>query len=162
VRQRLLLAVLALTVVLAAYLTLRNRPGVDMAGYTERRPRRVAPAVPGPDTARDATPVPRLRRNPFVYGGATAAPPVRTAPPHVRTEPPATPEPTPETNVKLVGIVHRGTGMRAALNVEGSVIVLGAGESAEGYTVLAVDDETGARLRTPDGREIVLAPVPSP
>jgi hypothetical protein len=83
------------------------------------------------------------------------APLLRTC---VRTEPPATPEPTPETKVKLVGIVHRGTGVRAALNVEGSVIVLAAGESAEGYTVLAVDDETGARLRTPDGREIVLAP----
>jgi hypothetical protein len=156
-RERVLLVVLALTAALAAYVTLRPRPAVTMPAYTERRPRRTAASVPSTVSSADATPVGRLHRNPFVYGGATA-PPVRTAAPAARTATPATPAPTPEADVKLVGIVHSGGGLRAALNIEGTVTVLAAGESAEGYTLLAVNDEAGARLRTPEGRELQLAP----
>jgi hypothetical protein len=159
VRERILLGILALTVALAAYLTLRPRPAVPLpASYIERRPRRATGALPSTAVAGEAAAAIKLHRNPFVYGGQTA-PPVHTAAPVVRTPEPATPSPTPQANVKLVGIVHRD-GVRAALNIEGTVTVLAVGESAEGYTLLAVDDAAGARLRTPEGRELVLAPPP--
>jgi hypothetical protein len=37
------------------------------------------------------------------------------------------------------------------------VVTAGAGESAEGYLVVAVDEDAGVRLRGPDGAEVVLA-----
>jgi hypothetical protein len=44
----------------------------------------------------------------------------------------------------------------AALAIDGEVMLLGPGESAGGYTILAVGDED-IRLRGPDGREETLA-----
>jgi hypothetical protein len=158
-RQRLLLGLLGLSLLLAAYLSWAPRAPARMPAYTPRRPRRSVIAAPPSTDPAGATPAPRLQRNPFEYGGvpAAAAAPPHTAKVPARTPPTAT-EATPEPKVTLVGIVHRGTGSRAALNIEGTVVVLDVGESAEGYTVVAVDEDTGARVRTPDGHEITLAP----
>jgi hypothetical protein len=60
----------------------------------------------------------------------------------------------------VAGLIRRGGELKAALVVEGEVIVAGKGERAGGYTVVDVDDETGVRLRGPDGEEIVLPPPP--
>jgi hypothetical protein len=59
--------------------------------------------------------------------------------------------PTSRSRVRLVGLVRRGTVLMAALNVAGEVAVLAPGESVEGYTLLAVDEETGVRLGSRDG-----------
>ena len=42
----------------------------------------------------------------------------------------------------------------------GETIVLASGESAGGYTVVAIDEDEGVRVRTPDGSTIVLVPTP--
>jgi hypothetical protein len=156
-RQRILFALLGLTVALSAWLTFQNRRAAHLpASYTEHRPPRAAKAPALPGAAGSTTPEFRLRRNPFEYADATAAP-ARTALRAARTAAP-TAAPTPEADVKLVGIVRGGSGLRAALSVEGTVAVLSVGESAEGYAVLDINEETGVRVRTPAGREILLTP----
>jgi hypothetical protein len=60
----------------------------------------------------------------------------------------------------VAGLIRHGGELKAALVVEGEVIVAGKGERAGGYTVLDVDDETGVRLRGPDAEEMILPPPP--
>jgi hypothetical protein len=60
--------------------------------------------------------------------------------------------------VRLVGLVRRAGALKAALVISGETVVLGAGESAGGYTVTAVDEDSGVRVRGPGGEEIRLAP----
>jgi hypothetical protein len=59
-----------------------------------------------------------------------------------------------------VGVLRRGGEARAALAIRDEVVVLAAGEAASGYTLLAVDEDAGARLRAPSGAEIVAPPAP--
>jgi hypothetical protein len=70
------------------------------------------------------------------------------------------PRPTPEpvSPVRLIGYVRRGDNLRAVLSVRGATTVVGAGDDAEGYRVMAVDED-GVRLRTPAGDELVLKPA---
>jgi hypothetical protein len=89
--------------------------------------------------ARPAAPVPNM---------AAVAPPVIPG----LVQPPPAPSPL----VRLVGLVRRGAQTRVALALAGDTIVLGAGESASGYTVISIDEEEGVRLRAPDGSTIVL------
>jgi hypothetical protein len=56
--------------------------------------------------------------------------------------------------VRFVGVVARGGRPCAALVIEGEVVLLAPGESSAGYTLLGVDPDEGARLRTPAGAEM--------
>jgi hypothetical protein len=69
----------------------------------------------------------------------------------------APPVTVPEPLVRLVGIVLRGGQRKAALTIRGELAVIGPGESADGYTVVAIDDEDVVRLRGPEG-DVTLAP----
>ena len=68
---------------------------------------------------------------------------------------PATPPPLP---VRLVGLVRRAEGLRAAVATSSGVVLVGPGDVVSGYTVLAVDEERGLRLRGPDGVETEQTP----
>jgi hypothetical protein len=57
--------------------------------------------------------------------------------------------------VRFVGLVRRGAVLKAALQVHGQPVVLGMGETASGYAVIAVDED-GVRLRSPDGTILAL------
>jgi hypothetical protein len=86
-----------------------------------------------------------------------AGPPARLAPPPIAVAS-AIPAPAPEP-VRLVGLLRRGTRVKAALSIAGETHVLAGGESAGGYTVLGIDEDDGVRVKTPDGSVIVLAPA---
>jgi len=111
-----------------------------------------APPSPGA-----AEPV-RLSRDPFRYADAPlvvreAAPaPPRPAPT------PIAPIRNPDAAVRLSGFARQSGVLKAVLNLLGSVVVVGAGETVEGYRVLSVDEERGVRLLQPDGTEITLPP----
>ena len=66
--------------------------------------------------------------------------------------------PPAEPAARLVGLVHRGERLVAALVIDGQVMLMGEGESAGGFTVLAVSEEA-VRLREPGGEESSL-PLP--
>lgn len=70
-------------------------------------------------------------------------------------EAPPTPGP-----VRWVGLVRRGGEARVALSLLGEVVILAPGETFSGYTLLIVDEDAGARLRTPSGAEITVSPEP--
>jgi hypothetical protein len=130
---------------------------------------RPEPGPPRPPrrAAAEARPVPRETAVPEAPGRnvfefvETDAPRV-TAPPRPAPTPsveaPAPPEPLAPPAVRLVGLVHRGGALRAALSVRGTVVILGLGEEAEGYRVLSIDEDAGVRLAGPDGAEQMLAP----
>jgi hypothetical protein len=106
----------------------------------------------------EAAGVPAIRfRNVFVYDEPTpmpVAPPVYVPP--IAVPPPLTlPPPDP---VALVGFVRQGGDLRAALSIHGSVSVLAKGDSADGYVVLAIDEDRGVTLSAPDGTEATLPP----
>jgi hypothetical protein len=128
------------------------------------------PAVPHPPRRAAAEPRPAPReapapgapdRNVFEFlepvAAARATPPPKP-PPTPSAEASLSPEPVPPPAVRLVGLVHRGGALRAALSVRGTVVILGLGEESEGYRVLSIDEDTGVRLAGPDGAEQVLAP----
>jgi hypothetical protein len=105
-----------------------------------------------------AIPPPEPARDPFQYLDDSAfrvhsPPPAREPKVEVVAEPPPAP-------LRLLGFVRRGDALLAALSLYGVVVTAGAGESAEGYQVLAVDEDAGVRLRGPDGAEVVLGPPP--
>jgi hypothetical protein len=103
-------------------------------------------------------PVPeRLVRDPFRYA-ERPAPPVAPPPRVARVVEAPRPTPEPISPVRLVGFVRRGDNLRAVLSVRGATTVVGAGDDAEGYRVMAVDED-GVRLRTPTGDELVLKPA---
>jgi hypothetical protein len=66
-------------------------------------------------------------------------------------------QPTPVPGPRLVGLVRRGDRLLAALAVDGTVLLLGPGESASGLTVVSVAED-GVRLRRSDGEEQTLTP----
>jgi hypothetical protein len=131
---------------------------------------RPEPSVPRPPrrAAADPRPAPREMpvagapgRNVFEFVEPDAPPRV-TAPPRPAPAPsveaPAPAGPVAPPAVRLVGLVHRGGSVRAALSVRGNVVILGLGEEAEGYRVVSIDEDAGVRLAGPDGAEQVLAP----
>jgi hypothetical protein len=140
-------------VVIAVVSNLRKPRGIDPP-EKRRLPARShaeVPAVPESGT-------PRLTRNLFEYGErAATAPPVaiRTPAPTEATPPPtATPAP-----VRLVGIVQAAGGLRAALAMDGEVLVGFRGEKLRGYTIVAIDEDSGVVLKGPDGEKLELRPV---
>jgi hypothetical protein len=72
---------------------------------------------------------------------------------------PPRPEPSASASpLRLIGLVRKGGALKAALSLWGETVVLGEGEESRGYRVLSVDEESGVRLRGPDGSELSLSP----
>lgn len=151
-RATRLLLVLAGVALLAVFLT---------RGVVPARPPKVPQAPPSStaaqvevvsplDTSRESLPVPS--RNPFRYG--EEAKPLARLPPR-SAAPSAIAPPTPPP-IRVVGLVLREGRVRAVLALAGEVLVAGPGEQVGGYAVVAIEGEDGVRVRTPDGREIVL------
>ncbi len=92
---------------------------------------------------------------PTASGAAIAPRPRAVASPPMVPPALALPEPA---QVLLVGIVVRGGQRKAALRLLGELAVLAPGESAEGYTVMSIDEEEGVRLRGPEGEITLPAP----
>jgi hypothetical protein len=152
VRVVLLTAAAAL-VVLYLLQTMSGPEVADRAQEPARVPRTVRGAA---DTA---AVIPPSLRNVFEYMEAAPRPvlPVATRAVTTATLPSVLPpEPSPSPLVRLVGLVHRGAQTRVALALAGDTVVLAAGESAAGYTVVSIDEDEGVRVRTPDGGTIVL------
>jgi Tfp pilus assembly protein PilP len=73
---------------------------------------------------------------------------------------PRPPIPVPaEAALRLVGILRKGRTLQAVLALSGEVILAKVGERVGGFQVLSIDEESGVRLRDPDGQEVTL-PVP--
>lgn len=154
------LAVSAVAALVVVYLlrTLGGSDAIDRPAERARVPRAVRGAS---EPAGVAAPSPR---NVFEYSDAAIRP--TAAVPNVAAVAPRAapviqpPQPAPSPLVRLVGLLRRGGQTRAALAVAGDTIVLAAGESASGYTVVSIDEDEGVRLRTPDGSTIVLVAAP--
>jgi hypothetical protein len=147
------LRVLASTLALLAALALAGRFTGPAAAPPESRPS-ASPTTPASSPAADPAggdEMPGTIRDPFRYADDPAP---RTAPTPARlpsTRPPS-PSPPAEPAVRLVGLVRRPDGPRAAVAIAGEVVVLKRGESAGGWTLVTLDEE-GARLRGPGGQE---------
>ena len=144
----------------SALLSVAWEPG---GGRTSTSPPPIATAAAPPPrqtlAPEDRAPGFETGRKLFEYGREEhPAKPFGIAEPHERhrTAPEATP---PSDPVRLVGVVRRGGEVRAALSVLGEVVILAPGETSSGYTLLAIDEDLGARLRGPSGTE-VTAPAP--
>jgi hypothetical protein len=146
--------VIALVLGAAILFALAWSPAVVTPGPRgERRP------VPGGTLSPEPTGGPPVRmRNVFVYEEVPepVTNPTRLQVPEVSVPPPLTlPPPNP---VALVGFVRQAGTLRAAVSIRGNVSVLAKDESADGYVVLAIDEDRGVTLRAPDGTEATLAP----
>ena len=148
------IAVAALTAALAFYL-LREAGGPDRSSGGPDAARATPPLTLVGDPS--AAPSPSLR-NVFAYVSA-ASRPAAPAPSTAAVAPAALASP-PAPPVRLVGLLRRGAQVKAALAITGETVVLASGESAGGYTVMAIDEDEGVRVRTPDGSTIVLVPTP--
>ena len=107
-------------------------------------------AGPG-DGASGAAPA-RPGRDPFRYGFERPHDDVPyPEPSRAADHPAATPEaPAP---LRLVGFIRQGGELRAALSVLGRVSLVGEGEAVDGYRLVAVEEDVGVRVRSPDGDE---------
>jgi len=117
------------------------------------------PTAPAPGTFDPLPPPPP--RDIFRYAEA-AAPPASPGgrPKRAAAEAPLAPplaQPPPAA-VRLVGLVRKPGGLRAAVSTSGGVVIVGPGDTVEGHTVLGIDEDRGLRLRAPDGSEQSLAP----
>jgi len=152
VRLRLLVSA---AVLLAAF-ALAGRWTGPAAAPPDLRPAALPAAPAGPPAADPpgGDERPQRARDPFHYAdepAPQAAPRGGSLPPTLTPSAASSPEPA----VRLVGLVRRPGGLRAAVAIGGEVVVLQPGESAGGWTLLALDED-GARLRGPDGREEAL------
>ena len=122
-----------------------------------------------PTAARDAEPSllepdplpPPPGRDIFRYAEAPPAAPRQLAtrrPASTSVAPPSNLAPPPALPLRLVGLVRRAEGLRAAVATSAGVVLVGPGDGVSGYTVLGVDEELGLRLRGPDGIEHLLEP----
>jgi hypothetical protein len=96
-------------------------------------------------------------RDVFRYADTPSAAPHPLRPVARATPPPAPePPPPPTPAARLVGLLSKGGTLQAAFSIDGVVWVAGPGEEVGGYTVLSLDEQSGVRLRGPDGGEVVL------
>jgi hypothetical protein len=58
----------------------------------------------------------------------------------------------------LVGILQKGGALQAVLALSGEVTLARVGERVGGHVVLSIDEESGVRLRDPEGQEVTLPP----
>lgn len=129
--------------------------GTDRGGGGATRPDRAAsPSPSAPSSAWRAprpAPDPEAIRNVFEFGrnpsGSVSAPAPRR-----REERTGPEESTRAAGVALVGLVRSGDRLKAALQIDGEVLLLAPGESSRGFAVIAIEGER-VRLRQPDGRE---------
>jgi hypothetical protein len=121
-------------------------PGVER----ELTPRPLPDAPPGGEW--DAP-----SRDPFRYVAPTVRPAAPVIVDRARSTPPSPVATVPP--VKLVGLVRRGAQIKAALGVNGEVLIAGVGEVVGAYTVLSIEDDA-VRLRDAVGAEIVVSPQP--
>jgi hypothetical protein len=70
--------------------------------------------------------------------------------------PSAVPVATPSQALRLVGFVSQASGLHAALALEGRVVLASAGDTIDGYAILAIDAERGVSVRAPDGTQRLL------
>jgi hypothetical protein len=154
------LALLAAALALAGGLWLRQAaPGASA------RPADVAekPAVSA-ERPRSAPPVPPPARDIFEYAqepeDEPALPALPAAPAVALPPPPSLAESAPpaDDGPRLVGLVRQAGALKAALSVDGEVVVVGAGERAGAYAVLAIDEDEGVRLADASGATLTLAP----
>jgi hypothetical protein len=110
-----------------------------------------------PSTSATADPAaPVVRRDLLRYGmvSTPTAPPVATRAPTVAAVTPA-PEATAPP-VKLVGVVRKGGSLRAAVAVDGEVVLAVVGQTVGGYTLVSIDPDEGVALTGPDGQRTTL------
>lgn len=151
-------AVLALAVVCAVSWNPRPgaaaRPPDAPAPRTPARAAEVSPAASAPSPGTDV-------RNVFEFADRAPAPAAVSLPP-IAVPPPLDLQPAttlpPVSPIRLVGFVRKGGRVRAVLSLSGAVTVLAAGEEADGYAVIAIDEDNGVTVRTPDGSEELLPP----
>jgi hypothetical protein len=87
-------------------------------------------------------------------GATVLAPPsVELAPPPA----PLAPPPPVVTGPRLIGLMRQGGTLRAALSVDGEMLVVAAGERAGAYTVVSVDEDA-VTLRDAAGTTLTLSP----
>jgi hypothetical protein len=135
---------------LAAVVLLRAIGGEAPPPVARPRARPARPVLSG-----SAAP-PSFTRNVFEYGPRpTPGPTSRPAAPLAPTLPPVVDQPVAAPAVRLVGLVRRAGVIKAALQVHGQTMVVGAGEAAGDYRVVAIDED-GVRLRAADGTMITL------
>jgi hypothetical protein len=158
------LRLLGLAVASALVFTVLTRgagPSSRPAGRPESRvPAAESPATPTSAEAADPLPPPPAR-DIFRY----AEPPTRRDEPapeggeaRNRNRAGETPRPEAALPLRLVGLVRRAEGLRAAVATASGLVMVGPGDVVEGYAVLGVDEDGGLRLRGPDGSERVLLP----
>ena len=114
--------------------------GPAAAGLVEPDP---LPPPPARDIFRYAEPAPPPPSSVRVRATPEAVSPVTLPPPFP---------------LRLVGLVHRSEGWRAAVATSTGVVLVGPGDAVSGFTVLWVDEERGLQLRGADGAEYLLAP----
>ena len=142
-----------LALILAALLLRGPGPGADA-----RPPDRVAPRPPATLAAAFDPAMPWPARDPFRYADEVPRLPP-SLPSAAIVAPPLGPVPAPSAApLRLIGLVRKGGAVKAALWLRGETVVLGVGEESGGYSVLAIDEENGVRLKGPDGAELSLPP----
>jgi hypothetical protein len=148
----------ALLAVILTALALRG-PG---PGAAARPPDIVAPRPPTTLVPAFDPAMPWPARDPFRY--ANEGPHVPPSLPSAAVAaPPHAPAPVPAPTIaplRLIGLVRKAGAVKAALSLWGETVVLGVGEESGGYRVLAIDEESGVRLKGPAGAELNLAPGP--
>lgn len=149
---------LAAALALALAFTVLTR-GAGAPPATPSEPPRSAVVEP---RGAEPAPPPPPARDVFRYAEPVAAPLLTRRPPLSEArKPPETLAPAPAPlPLRLVGLVRQPQGLRAAVATSGGVVLVGAGDVVEGYAVLGVDEDRGLRLRSPDGRELTLSPLP--
>ncbi|HXB55768.1 MAG TPA: hypothetical protein VN461_13350 [Vicinamibacteria bacterium] len=106
-----------------------------------------SPSAPDPEEAG-----PAASRDIFRYADQPAPPS-----PHRPVAAARSPTPVPaEAALRLVGILHQGGALQAVLALSGEVTLARIGERVGGHEVLSIDEESGVRLRNPEGRELTL------
>ncbi len=151
VRRRLLVLLLGLTSAMGLF-AVATAPAKRPAPALEASP---PPSVPQGALVDRTAPAPVLR-NVFEYGSRLvegSRPSQAPPPPAMDPTPPPSQAPEP---VRLVGIVSRGGSPKAALVIDGEVVVLATGQQAEGYTLLSIDSDTGVRVKGPEGHDLSL------
>jgi hypothetical protein len=145
--KRLLLLV---ALCLLGFLLFRTQAPVPAPEGPLERPQRPDVVVSSPGAFPSA---PGGERDPFRYVDDPGPLP-RSRP---TVHPPLTNLPSPSP-LKLLGFMRDRRGLQAVLSI-GSEVELGSvGDALEGYLVLSVDEDSGVRLRDPEGREITLPP----
>ena len=152
-RQAALLAVLA---IVTAWSFLQ-KPGPPLTPPPRR------PAAASDRAARPATAAPTslddpVRRNLFEYGEAETSPkPAPVSRPTFTYRPTETPTAVP---LKLVGLVQQAGGLRAALALDGEIVLGTRGQKVGAYRIESIDEDSGVVLMDPDGKRIELRPQP--